>query len=245
MRPTSTEAPDDPALGATREPGASSTLSGTPSGERATAGLGRDAGSGSGESIDRHVGKHVAGLEDTLRDRLRLRERRALPLAGETAASVLIALFVDPSGELRVWLLRKIETLRRHGGQVALPGGKRDPGDATPLETALREAEEEIGLLRSASCLIGDFDDYVTSTGYVVWPHVVFVDPGFTPVADPNEVARVFSAELACFLEAPSLQRVPLFGADRDVPGYRIDGETVWGATSAILQDVARVLLDA
>ena len=250
MRPTSTEAAEAAALAAGEGASPAASASGSRSVASASlvvageaTGLGGDAGSGSGESIGRVTGKHGAPTADTLRERLGARTRRELPLGTETAASVLVALFFDAEGELRVWLLRKIDTLRRHAGQVALPGGKRDPADVTPLDTALREAEEEIGLPRADCDFIGDFDDYFTTTGYVVWPHVAFVDPSFEPVADPQEVARVFSAVLARFLEAPTPQLVPLFGAEREVPGYVIEGETVWGATSAILQDLARALL--
>lgn len=222
---------------------AAASASGIRSVAEDTGGLGGDAGAGSGESIGRVTGKHVATTADTLRDRLDGRERRVLPLGTETPASVLVALFVDDDGALRVWLLRKVDTLRRHAGQVALPGGKRDDCDVTALDTALREAEEEIGLPRAIPEILGDFDDYFTTTGYVVWPHVAFVDPRFEPVADPGEVARVFSAVLARFLEPPTPQPFALFGTTREFPGYVIEGETVWGATSAILQDLARVLL--
>lgn len=206
-------------------------------------GLGEGAGSGSGESIGRVTGKHGEPREDTLRDRLSARTRRALPLGDETAASVLVPLFRDADDQLCVWLLRKIDTLRRHAGQVALPGGKRDPLDRNSLETALREAEEEIALPRDASVFIGDFDDYFTTTGYVVSPHVVLVDATFAPIADPLEVARVFSTDLQQFRQSPTPRPVRLFGEERPMPGYVVDGETVWGATSAILQDLARVLL--
>lgn len=252
MRPTSTEAADETAGSAGAGPGAGpapmapgnrsvASTSRSVAGEAAE--LGGDAGAGSGESIGRPTAKHVAPTADTLRDRLGRRDRRVLPLGTETPASVLVALFVGPSGELRVWLLRKLDTLRRHAGQVALPGGKRDPEDRSALDTALREAEEEIGLPRTSPQVLGDFDDYFTTTGYVVWPHVAIVDACFEPVADPGEVARVFSSELAVFLETPTPQRISLFGSTREFPGYVIEGETVWGATSAILQDLARVLL--
>jgi 8-oxo-dGTP pyrophosphatase MutT (NUDIX family) len=211
--------------------------------------------------------EHHAALLERLRGRLAGRPRRCLarPLVlpsrltardvgagprserlgpGEpTAAGVLAPLFVNESGELWLWLLRKVDTLRRHAGQVALPGGKRDEGDDSLLATALREAEEEIGLPRAASAIVGPFDDYLTTTGYIVSPHVALVVTPFTPVADPGEVARVFAAPLATFLAPATPHRVPLFGALREVPGYTVDGETVWGATSAILQDLSATLL--
>lgn len=178
----------------------------------------------------------------TLRARLAERPRRSLQAGSGTAASVLAPLFPGPSGDLHVWLLRKIDTLRRHAGQVALPGGKRDPDDRSPLHTALREAEEEIGLPQGASAYLGAFDDYLTTTGFVVSPHVAWITLPFEPRADPAEVARVFSAPLSTFLSPATPHEVTFFGAVHVVPGYTVLGETVWGATSAILQDLALAL---
>lgn len=160
-----------------------------------------------------------------------------------TAAGVLAPLFLHESGDLWLLLLRKVDTLRRHAGQVALPGGKREEGDESSLATALREAEEEVGLPRTATAIVGPFDDYLTTTGYVVSPHVALVVTPFEPVPDPAEVARIFTAPLRTFLERPTPHAVELFGGLRDVPGYTVQGEIVWGATSAILQDLALVLL--
>jgi 8-oxo-dGTP pyrophosphatase MutT (NUDIX family) len=160
-----------------------------------------------------------------------------------TIAGVLAPLFLNESGDLWLWLLRKVDTLRRHAGQVALPGGKHEEGDESLVATALREAEEEIGLPRSATEMVGAFDDYLTTTGYLVSPHVVLVVAPFLPVPDPGEVARIFSAPLATFLAPATPHSVHLFGANREVPGYTVDGETVWGATAAILQDLSTVLL--
>jgi 8-oxo-dGTP pyrophosphatase MutT (NUDIX family) len=213
------------------------------SGEATLGGLGGGAVSGSGVDIGRGTGKHGAPTAPTLRARLNDRTRRSLPETDVTAASVLAPLFFDDDGALRVWLLRKIDTLRRHAGQVALPGGKRDPADESSLATALREAHEEIGLPREAVEPLGVFDDYFTTTGYVVSAHVGLVVAPFAPIADPGEVARIFSTELAIFLVEPTPHTVSLYGGPRAMPGYTVEGETVWGATSAILQDLARTLL--
>ncbi|MCC6645336.1 MAG: CoA pyrophosphatase [Polyangiaceae bacterium] len=163
---------------------------------------------------------------------------RASPFAVGRPSAVLAALF-DQGGEPRVWLVRKSAHLRSHGGQVALPGGKPEGADATLLDTALREAHEEIGLPPRAVEVLGALDPYTTITGYVVTPYVAWVTEGFTPVADEREVARVFHAPLALFATPPAPRPVQLLSFRAPMPSHLVDGETVWGATLAILSQLA------
>ena len=160
-----------------------------------------------------------------------------------TRAAVLMPLFLDDEGELSVWLLRKTEGTRRHAGQVALPGGKSEPHDLSLLETALREADEEIKLPRDAVEVIGVLDPYPTITGFVMTPFVGVLDRPFTPVPDQVEVARAFPARLATFAVEGEPREVSVLTWRRTVPAYEVAGEIVWGATAAILQDAAKRLL--
>lgn len=161
---------------------------------------------------------------------------------GPVAASAVLAALFDRDGEPHVWVLRKAAHLRRHAGQIALPGGKHEPGDATLVDTALREAHEEIGLPPSLVETVGSLEAFSTRTGFVVTPVVGVLMGPFEPVADPAEVARVFSAPLRLFA-SPGVPRViealPTFGP---LPTYEIDGEIVWGATGYILRTLARAL---
>lgn len=158
-----------------------------------------------------------------------------------TPSAVLAALF-ERDAEPYVWLLRKSEKLRSHGGQVALPGGKADPGDASLVETALREAHEEVGLPREHVRILGALDPFPTITGYLVSPFVGLVPDDFAPVPDASEVARVFPARLATFASEPELRDVSVLSWRRLMPSYEVDGEIVWGATLSILQKLARKL---
>ncbi len=88
---------------------------------------------------------------------------------------MLVALFPGPGGVPHVWLVLRPTALRAHSGQVALPGGKRDPEDPDLITTALREAEEEIGLPRAAVEVLGEADDLVTTTGFVITPVVGWI----------------------------------------------------------------------
>ena len=171
-----------------------------------------------------------ASLREPLRRRLASRARFSAPSGVGLASAVLIPLFEERS-ECHAWMVRRSQNLRNHSGQVAFPGGKHDADDDSLLTTALREAEEEIGLARTDVDVLGAFDDLVTTTGYVITPYVAWVraDLLFTP--NPAEVARVFAAPLGAFLEAPEgvFPRI----------GWQIEGELVWGATAMIVSRLA------
>jgi len=174
-----------------------------------------------------------------MRRALAARARVTREAPGATPAAVLVGLFEGAEGEPRVWLLRRPSGLRAHSGQVALPGGKRDPGDPDLIRTALREAEEEIGLLRHEVELLGVADDLVTSTGFLVTPVVGWIGAAFTPVPNPGEVSRAFSAPFAIFGDPGLATLIPFEPLRRMVQAFRVDGEIVWGATARILTTLA------
>jgi 8-oxo-dGTP pyrophosphatase MutT (NUDIX family) len=157
-----------------------------------------------------------------------------------TAAAVLVGLFEGALQDPHLWLVRRPDGLRRHSGQVALPGGKRDETDRDLIATALREADEEIGLAPEAVEVLGTSDDYVTMTGYVITPVVGWIQMPFSPRPNPAEVSRAFSAPLRAFRERAPLRAIPWAATiQRMVRSYEVDGEIVWGATAAMLGAVA------
>jgi 8-oxo-dGTP pyrophosphatase MutT (NUDIX family) len=154
-------------------------------------------------------------------------------------ASVLVPLFAPMAGSpAEVWLVRRADEMRVHGGQVALPGGKQEPGDVDLLATALREAEEEIGLAPTDVDVLGPLDECVTVTGFVVTPFVGWIANPFTPRPLAAEVARVFAVPLATFERSMRTMRV----GERVVPCYDVGGETIWGTTARILAEFAELL---
>ncbi len=169
------------------------------------------------------------------------REPRKMRLPGVTAAAVLVALF-EHDGEVRVWLLRRPRDLRTHGGQVALPGGKKDASDLTLVDTALREAEEEIGLPRGSVSVLGLADEHITVTRFAVTPVVGWVEGPFMPIPNPAEASRVFSAPFSPFRDRGLVRAIPLETVRRFMRTYEVDGEIVWGATAAILSNLARLV---
>jgi 8-oxo-dGTP pyrophosphatase MutT (NUDIX family) len=177
--------------------------------------------------------------EATVRERLRARLAsrevvRAPPFSG-TASAVLVPLFAF-EGQVEMWFVRRAATLRKHSGQVAFPGGKTDLIDESELATALREADEEIGLPPTSVDVLGRLDDLVTGTGFTIAPFVGWIAEPFTPRPNPTEVARVFQAPLRAFFDRA--QGVPPFH------GHTIDGELVWGATGKIVHDLVSLLRD-
>lgn len=152
-------------------------------------------------------------------------------------AAVLIALVERPEG-LTLLLTRRSETLRRHSGQIAFPGGRADPGE-TPWETALREAHEEVGLEPRFVQLSGLLDPYETVTGYSITPVVGFVNPAFALVLEPAEVAEVFEVPFDVVMDpARQERRSRDFGDGLKRTFFAIEHEDrlIWGATAGILR---------
>ena len=114
-------------------------------------------------------------------------------------AAVLIALHAGAAGP-EIVLTRRSSRLRHHPGQIAFPGGKQDPGDPTPEDAALREAEEEIGLSRGMVSVLGRLPMHETVTGYAMTPVVGVVPSDFVPRPEAGEVAEAFSVPLSAVL---------------------------------------------
>src|SRR6202789_380873 len=142
-------------------------------------------------------------LREPLRRVLGARAVRRIAPGTRTAAAVLVPLF-ERDGEVRVWLVRRPETMRSHGGQVAFPGGKSDPTDGSLRATALREAEEELGIHPGSVDVLGPLDDYPTITGFTVTPWVGWLSEDVPVTPSAAEVARAFAPPLREFFAPPA-----------------------------------------
>ena len=154
-----------------------------------------------------------------------------------TPAAVLIGL-VERAAGLSVILTRRADTLRRHTGQIALPGGRRDPGE-TPWQTALREAHEEIGLEPQFVSVAGLSTPYRTGTGYLITPVVGFVRPGCSLTAYPDEVADIFETPFGFLMDPANLEeheRELPNGERRRFYAYTHEDRFIWGATAGMLR---------
>jgi 8-oxo-dGTP pyrophosphatase MutT (NUDIX family) len=172
------------------------------------------------------------------------------------AASVLVPLVLRDDG-LHVLLTRRTDHLRDHAGQISFPGGRAEAIDADdPALTALREAEEEVGLRRERVDVIGHMPAYTTVTAFVVTPVIALLAPPLALRLDPFEVAEAFEVPLA-FLMNPAHHRRHRYEADGlqrqflSMPwhGVGADGEAreyfIWGATAAMLRNLYHFLVEA
>lgn len=174
-----------------------------------------------------------ASLREPLRRALAAREARRVDPGSRTVAAVLVPLF-ERNGEVHVQLVRRPEAMRSHAGQVAFPGGKNDPGDESLRATALREADEELGIRPSSVDVLGALDDYPTITGFLVTPWVGWLPDNLTLRPNPSEVARAFAPPLRTFFRPPE----GILPWD----GWNVDGERVWGATAAMLRGFVAIV---
>jgi len=164
------------------------------------------------------------------------------PVAPPMRAAVLIA--VTDRAEPGVILTQRTETLSRHPGQVAFPGGRIDPGDAGPIAAALREAEEEIALPRDSVTVIGESDRYRTITGFEVTPVIGVVPPDLVLVPSAGEVSQVFEVPLGFVLDTANHVEatVEFQGHNRHYYEISWDGHRIWGATAAMIVNLSRRL---
>jgi 8-oxo-dGTP pyrophosphatase MutT (NUDIX family) len=189
-----------------------------------------------------------------LRERLRRQAPQAFAVYGDdriggepadiTPASVLVPIVTHATG-LTVLFTQRTTHLKAHAGQVSFPGGRAEPGDATPEFTALRESQEEIGLPPERVEILARLPDYITRTGYRVTPVIGLLEPPLDLAPDPREVQEVFEVPLAFLLDPANHRRQTRELNGRVVGFYEIQYEqahTIWGATAGMVVNLYRRL---
>ena len=173
----------------------------------------------------------VTGDQDHRRfDRRRTRAAVLVGIIGRDAPSVI--------------LTRRTAHLRDHAGQISFPGGRMEQDDPDPAATALREAQEEIGLTAASCRILGELNPYDTITGFRVYPIVAWVEPPVSFDPDPFEVEEVFEVPLD-FVVDPTNHRRDSYrkgGVERTYWVLPYDDRYIWGATAGMLVNLATLL---
>jgi 8-oxo-dGTP pyrophosphatase MutT (NUDIX family) len=165
-------------------------------------------------------------------------EAAALDVRGRIDAAVLVPLYVY-EGELHAVFTRRRDDLRRHAGEISFPGGRQDIEEEDLRDTALREAEEEIGLPQDAVDIIGALTPTPTVvTNYAIYPFVGVIEAGHRWLPSAAEVAEVLELSLPALREAHERKRLVRRGVPFRSDVYTVDGQVIWGATARILTDL-------
>lgn len=165
-----------------------------------------------------------------------LRHRKRQRITGENlkASAVLLPLFYD-QGQYHVLFTERSDEVVFHKGQVCFPGGTQEPSDSSLVQTALREAEEEIGLEAKDIEILGELDDMLTFvTDYVISPFVAFIPYPHSLKTNGREVKRIFSVPLSFLMDEANFKL--------DSYAYEYEGHTIWGATARILRQFIGLL---
>jgi 8-oxo-dGTP pyrophosphatase MutT (NUDIX family) len=162
---------------------------------------------------------------------------------GVRPAGVLVPLRVR-KGEITAVLARRSERVPHHKGQICFPGGSRDPGDADLLDTALREAREEVGLPREDVEVVGTMEPVITVTGFCIQPYVARIPSDAVFSLDGFEMAEVFDMPFSVFARFENYRYAEAAFRGRETRVYFFDygSYTVWGATAMILRRLAELV---
>lgn len=169
-------------------------------------------------------------------------DAEGLSETGVKPAAVLVGFVMHPEGP-GILLTRRAAHLSTHAGQVSFPGGRMEPGE-TPEQAALREAAEEVGLDPRLPAVIGRLPRHLTGTGYVITPVVATVEPPIVLTPDPAEVASAFELPVSVLLDpaAPRRESAVWKGRRREYWVWPHGEQHIWGATAAILVNLARAI---
>jgi 8-oxo-dGTP pyrophosphatase MutT (NUDIX family) len=169
-------------------------------------------------------------------------------------AAVLLPLVMRD--ELTLLLTQRTNNLRAHSGQIAFPGGRTDDSDVDAVDTALREAHEEIGLPRAHVEVLGTLPTYVTGTAFIITPVVALVTPGFVLQPNPGEVADIFEVPLGYLMNPAHHRRhemefdgvirqwlsMPYTHPMNEIGNSAARERYIWGATAGMLRNLYRFL---
>jgi 8-oxo-dGTP pyrophosphatase MutT (NUDIX family) len=165
-------------------------------------------------------------------------EAVAIDVHGRTDAAVLVPLYLS-GGKLHLVFTKRGADLRRHAGEISFPGGRRERDEDDLQATALREAEEEIGLPRDAVEIVGALQPTPTiATGYAVYPFVGLIESGRRWTPSAGEVAAVLELSIPALVRGYARRRLVRRGLPIRTDTYVVGEDLIWGATARILGDL-------
>jgi 8-oxo-dGTP pyrophosphatase MutT (NUDIX family) len=164
---------------------------------------------------------------------------------GLTRAAVLVPIISRDDG-LKVLLTKRAKNLKNHPGQISFPGGSVDDTDLNAQHTALRETEEEVGLDPSHVEVIGQLDQYIVGTGYLVSPVIGLIKPPFKLIRQEAEVAEIFEVPLDFLIEPKNFKRYAreFNGTVHHHFSLTWQSYFIWGATAGMLRNLSERLLN-
>lgn len=171
-------------------------------------------------------------MKQQIKKILHNRQKKTITDKKLRASAVLVPLFYS-QGQYHVLFTERSDEVNFHKGQVCFPGGTREPSDSSLLQTALREAEEEIGLKAKDVEILGEFDDNLTLTSdYIISPFVALIPYPYPLKADGKEIKEIFSVPLPFFMDEANFKQ----------DSYEYRGHVIWGATARIVKQFVDLL---
>ena len=183
-------------------------------------------------------------MEEELKRFLAQRTKQYITDKQRVPSAVLIPLFQE-EGEYSIVFIKRTMKVKTHKGQISFPGGMRDKGDKTLLDTALRESEEEIGLNRKDVNILGELDDEITTTSnFTVTPFVAKIPWPYQFTLNKEEVEKVISVPVKALLDKECLKPVTEILDGKNVASfaYHYRGTVIWGATARILNKLLKTI---
>ncbi len=169
---------------------------------------------------------------------LSIEDATAIEVRGNIQSAVLVTL-AQRDGQLWTVFTRRPDDLRRHAGEISLPGGRLEPEDTSLVHTALREAEEEVGLDPAGVTILGALPPTPTmATGYAIYPFVGAIAGDLTWRPSPAEVAELIELPLGAVLDGHARRRLTRRGLIIRTDTYVVGDHLIWGATARILGDL-------
>lgn len=183
-------------------------------------------------------------MEAELKQILAQRTKRYITDNNRVSSAVLIPVFKH-NGQYYIVFIKRTNKVKTHKGQISFPGGMRDKGDKTLLDTALRESVEEIGLRQEDAAIIGELDDEITTTSnYIVTPFIALIPWPYKFTPNKEEVAKIISVPITALLDKANRkpETETLNGKKIESFNYYYQGTKIWGATARILNKLLAII---